>query len=183
MEPSDLTKLFNQKIEYYKNFQGPSERISWDEYFFNLSYLVAERSPDGQTKHGAVIVDPCNRITATGYNGFPSGGPDKFLPNLRPEKYPYMVHAEMNALISSRCDLSGHSVYITGFPCKSCLLHMVAAGIRKVFCGTRSYQENAACAHVKAVLCESYGVSVYVHSTDDKSRIQPFDPKSWLLTT
>jgi dCMP deaminase len=177
----DLAEIFNQKVSHFDKFKDPSERISWHKYFFGICYLVSERSPDAQTKHGSVIVDKENRIVATGYNGFPSGGPDNLLPNLRPEKYPYMVHAEMNALISARCNVGGYSVYVTGFPCKSCLLHLVAAGVRKIFCGLRTHQEDADSAAVRAVICETYSVSTYMHSPEDMGQIQLCDPKKWLL--
>lgn len=173
-------KIIN-KLKDFESFRCSSQRISWDEYFFNLSYLVSERSPDAQTKHGAVIVDEERRIISTGYNGFPSGGPDEIFPNIRPKKYPYIVHAEMNALISARCDLKNHHVYITGFPCKSCLLHLVASGIRKIFCGTRKHQEDQESLDVKAVICSLYGVEVYVHSSEDMGKIELFNPENWLL--
>ena len=146
-------------------------RLSWVAYFFNLSYLVSERSPDAQTKHGAVIVDKENRVVSTGYNGFPRGGPDLLLPNIRPKKYPYIVHAEMNALLSARCDVTGFSIFVTGFPCKSCLLHIISSGIKEIFCGTRTHQEDKESSIVRSVLCEVYGVKTYLHDEGNTSQI------------
>lgn len=168
-----------QTLLEFEAFKAPAQRLSWNSYFFKLCYLVSERSPDAQTKHGAVIVDKENRIISTGYNGFPAGGPDSLLPNLRPAKYPYMVHAEMNALISSRCDVRDFSIYVTGFPCKSCLLHLVSAGIRKIFCGRTGYQEDMESSHTRAVICLTYGVQTYVHSVSDMDKVELCDPKSW----
>lgn len=174
-------EILRQKIENFSQYRAPCERLSWHKYFFDLAYLVAARSPDAQTRHGAVIVDKENRIVSTGYNGFPANGPDEILPNLRPEKYPYIVHAEMNALLAARCDVRGYSVYITGLPCKNCLLHLVGAGISKIFAGTTKFQEDHESMIAKSVLCEVYGIAVYTHESDSHDKIVPWDHKNWVL--
>jgi len=107
-------------------------RPSWDEYFLNIAEVVATRSHDIETQVGVVIVDKNNRILATGYNGFPPGCNDSKLPNTRPEKYKYMVHAEINAIASSRQDLRNSSLYVTISPCSNCIKAIVTAGIKKV---------------------------------------------------
>jgi len=108
-------------------------RPSWDVYFLNIADQVAKRSHDPDTQVGAVIVDENNRILATGYNGFPPGCDDDNLPTTRPEKYAYMVHAEVNAIASSRQDLRGSSLYLTISPCKECAKVIITAGVKKVF--------------------------------------------------
>jgi dCMP deaminase len=115
------------------------KRISWDEYFMKLAEDVSSRSPDSNTKHGCVIVDASHKIVSTGYNGFPAGGNDDDLPNTRPEKYDFIIHAEMNAILNARCDLRGCLMYITGLPCKNCLKHIVGVGIKKLIVGNRSF--------------------------------------------
>ena len=59
---------------------------------------MAQRSHDAQTQHGCVITDANHRIVGVGYNGFPRGLDDSSLPTTRPEKYHWMIHAEINAL-------------------------------------------------------------------------------------
>lgn len=56
-------------------------RPSWDDTWLRVARAVAERSLCERDKVGAVIVDPRNRIVATGYNGPPAGftGPDGVL--------------------------------------------------------------------------------------------------------
>ena len=158
MDTNNQASLEQTLLEF-EAFKAPAQRLSWNSYFFKLCYLVSERSPDAQTKHGAVIVDKENRIISTGYNGFPAGGPD--------------------ALIASRCDVRDSSIYVTGFPCKSCLLHLVSAGIRKIFCGRTGYQEDMESSHTRAVICLTYGVQTYVHSVSDMDKVELCDPKSW----
>lgn len=118
----------------YKN-QRIMKRPSWDEYFLNIAETVSARSHDGETQVGCVIVDDNRRILATGYNGFPPGCDDRELPNLRPDKYPFMVHAEMNAIASSRQDLRGATLYVTYTPCRDCVKALITAGIKNVVYG------------------------------------------------
>src|SRR5690242_6849402 len=47
-------------------------RPSWDEYFMEITHLVAKRSTCLRRQVGAVLVKDKN-ILATGYNGAPSG--------------------------------------------------------------------------------------------------------------
>lgn len=116
------------------NYQNRKKviRPSWDQYFINIAETVSTRSHDGETQVGVVIVDENKRILATGYNGFPPGLDDSHLPNLRPDKYSFMVHAEMNAIASSRTDLRGSSLYCTYSPCRDCTKAIITAGIRNV---------------------------------------------------
>ena len=107
-------------------------RPSWDEYFLQLTQVISTRSHDAETKVGAVIVDKKNRILATGYNGFPPGVFNTYLPTNRPEKYNYMIHAEINAIIYAKRDLKGSTLYCTHSPCIDCAKGIITAGIEKV---------------------------------------------------
>ena len=105
-------------------------RLTWDEYFGALVQVIAMRSDDENTKIGAVIVDKKNRIISTGYNGTPRGTD---LPKTRPEKYPFMVHAEENAMLFSQGDLTGCRIYVLGMtPCNVCARMMLQMGIEEV---------------------------------------------------
>ena len=115
------------------NHNSKLNRPSWASYFFKIAEAVSTRSHDAQTKVGAVIVDKYNRILSTGYNGFPPGCDDDNLPNTRPEKYPFMIHAELNAIISTKVDLKESTLYTTYSPCIECAKAIAAAGIRKVY--------------------------------------------------
>ena len=49
-------------------------RPSWDAFFMMQVFSYLLRSPDQQTKQGAVIVDwPTKTILGAGYNGHPRG--------------------------------------------------------------------------------------------------------------
>jgi dCMP deaminase len=131
-----------------------------------LAFLVKKRSPDAQTQHGAVIVDSNNKIVSSGYNGFPPGGPDHLIPNLRPRKYDYIIHAEMNAILSARQDLSNCTIYVTGIPCKTCFLHILGAGIHNIVCGDIEYQESEKDLITKAYLYSLYDIDLWVYDKD-----------------
>ena len=78
--------------------------INWDEYFMGVAMLAARRSKDPSTQVGACIVSQDNIIISTGYNGMPKGCSDDEFPwNREGEdtKYPYVVHAELNAILNS----------------------------------------------------------------------------------
>lgn len=108
-------------------------RPSWQDYLLGLAVCVSKRSPDSQTQHGAVLVSQDHRILATGYNGFPRGlKDDSVLPTTRPEKYPWMIHSEVNAMASANGPLDGATAYVTGPPCFNCLLLMWQNGIKTV---------------------------------------------------
>ena len=97
-----------------------------------LAYFTSIRSHDSETKVGCVIVNEENNVVSMGYNGFPKGLPDLELPNKRPEKYPFMVHAEENA-VSNIISKSYNSlkVYLTHFPCHRCAKLLWQKGIKK----------------------------------------------------
>lgn len=116
--------------------QKSVDRLSWREYFILQAYLSSLRSLDAQTQCGCVIVNEKNTILSTGYNSFIGGIDDRVLPNLRPSKYDFMIHAEHNAILNcARNGISceGATVYVTGPPCNNCLQFMHQAGISKIF--------------------------------------------------
>ena len=75
-----------------------TDAICWDDYFMSVVYLSAMRSKDPNTQVGACIVDSRKLIVGIGYNGFPRGCSDDFLPWAREgpteldTKYPVLNH-------------------------------------------------------------------------------------------
>ena len=107
-------------------------RPCWDQYFMGLAHYTSIRSHDSQTKVGCVIVNEENNVISMGYNGFPKGLPDLELPNKRPKKYPFMVHAEENAISNIITKAYNNlSVYLTHFPCHRCAKLLWQNGIKK----------------------------------------------------
>jgi dCMP deaminase len=107
-------------------------RPTWTDYFLGLAKVVSQRSHDIQTQHGCVITDSKNRILGVGYNGFPHGLDDTLLPNTRPEKYPWMIHAERNALSNCVVRPDNGIAYVTGQSCNDCIMALWQEGITQV---------------------------------------------------
>ena len=109
--------------------------LSWDQYFMGMAHLSAMRSKDPNTRVGACIVNPQNKIVGVGYNGLPWGCGDTEFPwnsregDMYDTKYPYVVHAELNAILNSIQDLHGCTLYVSLFPCNECAKAIIQAGI------------------------------------------------------
>ena len=122
--------------------------ISWDEYFMGVALLASMRSKDPNTQVGACIVDNENRILSTGYNGFPSGCSDDEFPWEREgdfceTKYPFVVHAELNAILNARGkNLTGAKIYIALFPCNECAKAIIQSGIKEVIYLSDKYADT-----------------------------------------
>ena len=111
--------------------------LSWDEYFMGIAFLSGMRSKDPSTQVGACIIDEDKKIIGIGYNGFPQGSSDDEMPwdregDFLETKYPYVVHAELNAILNSIKCLKNCIIYVTHFPCNECAKAIVQVGIKKV---------------------------------------------------
>ena len=112
--------------------------ISWDEYFMGVAVLSSKRSKDPSSTVGACIVNKKKRIVGIGYNGFPYGCDDTEYPWGRDQsdflncKYPYVVHAEPNAILNATCPLDDCTIYVTLFPCNECAKLIIQSGIKEV---------------------------------------------------
>lgn len=106
----------------------------WDGRFLDLATFVAEWSKDPSTKVGAALVRPDRTVAAVGFNGFPRGVLDHVERyEDRAIKYEMVVHAEMNALLSSRESLEGYTLYVAPLPpCTQCAAAIIQRGIRRV---------------------------------------------------
>jgi dCMP deaminase len=115
----------------------------WDIRFMRIAREISMWSKDPSSKIGAVIVNDERRILATGYNGFPRGiedTPERL--NDKEQKYPRIIHAEMNALMGalySGVSVKGATIYVYGLPvCSDCTKSIIQAGIKKVIIGDAS---------------------------------------------
>lgn len=125
-----------------------NDYISWDEYFMGVAMLSAMRSKDPNTQVGACIVNSEKKIVGVGYNGFPIGCSDEDLPWAREgewleTKYPYVCHAELNAILNSiGGSLKGCTLYVALFPCNECAKAIIQSGIKKVVYLSDKYKDS-----------------------------------------
>ena len=146
--------------------------ISWDEYFMGVAVLAGKRSKDPNTQVGACIVSPENIIVSTGYNGFPMGCSDDEYPWEREgeeTKYPFVVHAELNAILNSHGrTLAGSRIYVALFPCNECAKAIIQAGLREVVYLSDKYEKDPMTQASKRMLA-SAGVKMRQYIPEHKA--------------
>ena len=154
--------------------------ISWDEYFMGIAMLAARRSKDPNTQVGACIVSPDNIIISTGYNGMPKGCTDDEFPWERvgeQTKYPYVVHAELNAVLNANGrDLRGSRLYVALFPCNECAKAIIQSGVKEVLYLLDKYNDTMGNFASKRMLSAA-GVKFTQLDTELKSITLDFLPE------
>ncbi|PQP78110.1 cytidine deaminase [Spiroplasma sp. ChiS] len=122
-----------------------NDYLSWDDFFLSVAHVCAMRSKDPYTQVGSCVVNQIGQIIATGYNGLPRGLNDDDFPWSREgkyleTKYPYVAHAELNAILSARTNLENCRIYTTLFPCAECTKIIIQAGIKEVIYDDDKYE-------------------------------------------
>ena len=113
-----------------------------------VALLSAQRSKDPNTQVGACVANEQNKIVGVGYNGFPRGCSDDELPwqrhgNFLDTKYPYVCHAELNAVLNAiTTDLRNCRIYVGLFPCNECTKVIIQAGIREIIYLSDKYSDT-----------------------------------------
>ena len=129
------------------------ERPGWDEYFMQITQLVATRSTCMRRQVGALLVKEKN-IMATGYNGVPSGithcdvtgclREQLKVPSGERQELCRGLHAEQNAIIQAAkhgASIAGSTLYCTDSPCIICSKMLINAGVVEVIFG-RGYPDS-----------------------------------------
>jgi dCMP deaminase len=143
-----------------------SSRPSWEEYFMDITHLVAKRSTCLRRQVGALLVKD-KKILATGYNGAPSRlehcldigclRQKKGIPSGERHELCRGLHAEQNAIIQAAyhgVEIRGATLYCTNHPCIICSKMIINAGIQKIV-----YDEGYADTLAREMLKES-GIEV-----------------------
>jgi dCMP deaminase len=138
-----LWDIFTPGCEHFVK-ESPMARPSWDEYFMEITHLVARRSTCLRRQVGAVLVKDKN-ILATGYNGSPSGVAHCLdvgclraqlgVPSGERHELCRGLHAEQNAIIQAAkhgTNIDGATLYCTTMPCIICSKMIINAGIRRI---------------------------------------------------
>ena len=137
-------------------------RPSWEEYFMDITHLVAKRATCLRRQVGAVLVKD-KKILATGYNGAPSRlehcldigclREKQGIPSGERHELCRGLHAEQNAIIQAAyhgVGICGATLYCTNHPCIICSKMIINAGIEKVV-----YEDGYADTLAKEMLKES----------------------------
>lgn len=141
----------------------------WDRRYLELAKHVAGWSKD-TTQVGAVIIGERGEIASVGYNGLPRNVADTAYRLDRPEKYRWVVHAELNAILNAaRLGVStfGKTLYTHETPCDLCAAAIVQAGLSRVVTETswrdhvwRCEPDHRTCERSFAILLEG-GVEIH----------------------
>ncbi len=155
--PHDGSSLKKKEIK-----QIPRHRPTWEEYFMDITHLVAKRSTCLRRQVGAVLVRD-KKILATGYNGAPSGLDhcleigclrEKLrIPSGERHELCRGLHAEQNAIIQAAyhgVEIRGATLYCTNHPCIICSKMIINAGIQRIV-----FEQGYADALAKQMLKES----------------------------
>mgnify|MGYP001798357034 CR=1 FL=1 len=145
-----------------------------------LAKIVSLKTDDPKRGVGAVIMMDNESIVAIGWNGFPSkalygdfprasesdGVPDH-------DKYPYVIHAEQNALLSrNKDDIKSESttLFVTKTPCNECVRFLYEAGIKKVVFPKEDTVSNKSKLNYDLLKKDSYDLELIeaYDPTDDK---------------
>jgi dCMP deaminase len=119
-------------------------RPTWEEYFMDITRLVAKRATCLRRQVGAVLVMD-KRLLATGYNGAPSGlahclevgclREKNKIPSGERHELCRGLHAEQNAIIQAAFHgirIQGATLYCTNLPCVICTKMIINAGIKEL---------------------------------------------------
>ena len=141
------------------------EYITWDQYFMGVAKLSALRSKDPNTKVGACIVNEKKRIVGIGYNGLPYGCSDDEFPwerdgDFLETKYPYVVHAEPNAILNSTNKLDNATLYVTLFPCNECAKLIIQSGIKEIVTDSKASSKWGDSCKVAVEMFKGAGVKI-----------------------
>lgn len=132
------------------------DTLYWDGYFMSLAKVSALRSKDPSTKVGACIINSKKRIISLGYNGMPKGNDEEFPWGREGKdsetKYPYVVHAEMNAILNCPVSFEGCSIYTSLYPCSNCAKTIAQSGIKEVIYEDDKYHNTDDAAIARKIL-------------------------------
>lgn len=119
-------------------------RPSWDEYFMEITKVVATRSTCLRRQVGAVIVKD-RRLLSTGYNGAPCGLPHcseigcvrqlNHVPSGERQELCRGLHAEQSAVVQAAMygvPICGATIYSSHQPCAACTKILINAGIKRI---------------------------------------------------
>lgn len=136
--------------------------MKWHKRFLDLADHISSWSKDPSTRVGAVVVRPDRTIASLGFNGFPRSvddTPSRY--SNREVKYQFICHAEANAIVSTKGDLSGHILYSYPLhPCNECAKLVIQSGITTVVTKTPTEERWSGSFNVASQMFAEAGVKV-----------------------
>ena len=170
------------------------KRPSWDEYFMEITKVVAKRGTCDRGRTASVLVKN-KRIVSTGYVGSPIGLPHcdevghemHTVINKDGKESRHCIrtsHAEENAIIQAArygIALDGATLYCKMTPCYTCAKMIINAGIKRVvsaqdYHGGSRTKEIFAAAGIRFNLL-SEAMTTYDDMDNKKSKLDNVEPQ------
>ncbi len=131
----------------YEEIERKIPRLTWDEYFIEISRAVAKRATCNRGRSGCVIAKN-KQILVTGYVGSPKGLPHcdevghQFQKTIHEDGHVSehcvrTTHAEQNAICQAAklgIAIDGAILYCKMTPCIVCAKMIINAGIKRIVC-------------------------------------------------
>ena len=122
-------------------------------HLMKLAFFLAERTDDPRKGVGAVLINRDKDIVGLGWNGFPTKSlygefpraADKDPPvgGRADKKYPYIIHAEQNALLLRNTkNIVDATLIVTMTPCDDCTPLIEMQGIKTVVLGEKMRRDT-----------------------------------------
>jgi dCMP deaminase len=143
-------------------------QTKWDLRFLKKAKEVSLCSKDPSTQTGAIITTQDNLLVMEGFNGLPRGVADlDERLNNRELKYEIIVHCEVNAIVLSRRDLTGCTLYTWPFmSCSRCAGIVIQAGIKRCVAPQNDNPRWQAAFVLSKTLFQEAGVKLDLFSPD-----------------
>ena len=125
----------------YSDGFNPNKNLKQAQHLMTMAKFLTLRTDDPTTGVGAMIVDPLKmEILSLAWNGYPMKALYGEFPRASDKdkavglkKYPYMIHAEQNALLMrNRKNIEGAILFVTRTPCHECAPMIAMEGVKTV---------------------------------------------------
>lgn len=103
------------------------------DYFLGIANAISLRSKDPSTKVGCYIVRKDLTPASSGYNGFVKGCNEVLMTFQKPAKLKTTAHAEFNACLFAKDDLTDCKAFVTHAPCSNCLLALFQKNVKEIY--------------------------------------------------
>lgn len=145
---------------------------NWDKRFLDMAHLVAGWSKDPSTGCGCAIAKD-KWIVSLGFNGYPAGIEDT-LEDQRELKYEKTIHAEINAILHAKTDLTGCTLYVTPLPpCSRCAAVIIQSGISRIVVGVNGLDLPSKWAEsysISSSMLKEAGIPVIMETVNESNR-------------
>lgn len=146
----------------------------WDIHYLGLAIYHSVLSKDPRTKVGCVITNG-KESPVLGYNGLPKNIEDSEQRlNDYDTKHKLVIHAELNAIMSSNRSLKNNTLYCTHPPCIRCTVNIIQKEISKVVCVKSSNEKmikHKVDIELSKQLFTEAGIDFLIHEKEELIRL------------